>query len=77
MDFNSHARVGRDDDIIVCGRCEDDFNSHARVGRDLCQNFLCGFSGNFNSHARVGRDRLHLQIQTRPRQFQLTRPRGA
>ena len=36
IDFNSHARVGRDDlDLITLERCNENFNSHARVGRDL------------------------------------------
>ena len=35
MNFNSHARVGRDDIVDAYNVYEmEDFNSHARVGRD-------------------------------------------
>ena len=34
MDFNSHARVGRDIWPFRMMRDLSDFNSHARVGRD-------------------------------------------
>ena len=34
LDFNSHARVGRDDDAIDMKTDSENFNSHARVGRD-------------------------------------------
>ena len=56
-DFNSHARVGRDDGGLceVCG-VEPDFNSHARVGRDVIAAIENPDNTNFNSHARVGRD---------------------
>ena len=37
-DFNSHARVGRDNLATEALAYRTDFNSHARVGRD--QNFI-------------------------------------
>ena len=36
--FNSHARVGRDVDIVKQERQKFHFNSHARVGRDFLPN---------------------------------------
>ena len=35
MNFNSHARVGRDNDVLIDQNYSADFNSHARVGRDF------------------------------------------
>ena len=56
VNFNSHARVGRD--LRIHGRSTDGdyFNSHARVGRDLGDTAAAASCSNFNSHARVGRD---------------------
>ena len=54
--FNSHARVGRDNRQHSRQPGTADFNSHARVGRDLSDLFSVRRPANFNSHARVGRD---------------------
>ena len=57
LNFNSHARVGRDILVSKAVKHLSYFNSHARVGRDIraVGNTLI-ISLNFNSHARVGRD---------------------
>ena len=34
VNFNSHARVGRDFPVFLGQLLDADFNSHARVGRD-------------------------------------------
>ena len=72
--FNSHARVGRDEykSITVFTRCN--FNSHARVGRDGMIWLLFGNEMDFNSHARVGRDLFSFPFSTMEFLFQLTRP---
>ena len=57
MDFNSHARVGRDGKDSIRQLTAADFNSHARVGRDWRSGEVNSMDENFNSHARVGRDR--------------------
>ena len=54
--FNSHARVGRDDSGFTLVPNPEDFNSHARVGRDRWAESVRRKKTNFNSHARVGRD---------------------
>ena len=56
MDFNSHARVGRDSKAVPEVVGSPDFNSHARVGRDNDLAIACRPLMDFNSHARVGRD---------------------
>ena len=59
FNFNSHARVGRDQLFIAVppdGYVY--FNSHARVGRDKVICRVLKSNTNFNSHARVGRDAL-------------------
>ena len=58
VNFNSHARVGRDYMATDLQRRINNFNSHARVGRDCESNADKGMLANFNSHARVGRDFL-------------------
>ena len=56
MDFNSHARVGRDAIEPVLQNWITNFNSHARVGRDGNKTMEHVTQRDFNSHARVGRD---------------------
>ena len=60
IDFNSHARVGRDQILPARQLYAGHFNSHARVGRDRYQMQLRLLYYHFNSHARVGRDQLTL-----------------
>ena len=58
VDFNSHARVGRDYYRLFRYGNHVNFNSHARVGRDLdITPKILNHSEYFNSHARVGRDK--------------------
>ena len=56
QDFNSHARVGRDEGLFESIGTWLDFNSHARVGRDEWLLVYKRRIMDFNSHARVGRD---------------------
>ena len=57
VDFNSHARVGRDATAAIGALAATaDFNSHARVGRDGHPPGGAETGADFNSHARVGRD---------------------
>ena len=58
LNFNSHARVGRDNGTDVFKWWMGDFNSHARVGRDTPRLDMWEELTDFNSHARVGRDVL-------------------
>ena len=75
VDFNSHARVGRDETCLIrnvlgCAH----FNSHARVGRDTPTTVLGFIPNDFNSHARVGRDWENIHYTVWYILFQLTRP---
>ena len=54
--FNSHAHVERDADILSECLNSGDFNSHAHVERDADILSECLNSGDFNSHAHVERD---------------------
>ena len=56
VNFNSHARVGRDHTQVEKVEQSLHFNSHARVGRDVYGFYVRGTCFDFNSHARVGRD---------------------
>ncbi len=77
VDFNSHARVGRDRNVAHALPGNADFNSHARVGRDEKCLPMLQCNEDFNSHARVGRDRVADRLIIAGHKFQLTRPRGA
>ena len=73
--FNSHARVGRDENIhYVYMAVANNFNSHARVGRDINKALKNANFQNFNSHARVGRDPVWNGSNKHYQRFQLTRP---
>ena len=72
--FNSHARVGRDNLATEALAYRTDFNSHARVGRDFKTVSFVSTIPNFNSHARVGRDVKTGGIFLMFSEFQLTRP---
>ena len=61
VDFNSHARVGRDEITIYKAASCVYFNSHARVGRDIVPGAIHIQGVYFNSHARVGRDGAMLE----------------
>ena len=61
--FNSHARVGRDEDDKYYKYQILDFNSHARVGRDLGAGDNISIDTDFNSHARVGRDSTSTSLK--------------
>ena len=75
MDFNSHARVGRDSTDVGGDEAKKHFNSHARVGRDIGRVRLTTTGRlNFNSHARVGRDAFIYSLNFFLQEFQLTRP---
>ena len=56
LDFNSHAREGRDAAAMAYETLQENFNSHAREGRDVFQYHLPNVFDYFNSHAREGRD---------------------
>ena len=55
--FNSHAHVERDVNIIAPPTLQGYFNSHAHVERDPFNNANCQHDNNFNSHAHVERDK--------------------
>ena len=77
MNFNSHAHVERDNDVISKRLRSINFNSHAHVERDgNTLDVLCD-TANFNSHAHVERDIAVNGLCALYIIFQLTRSRGA
>ena len=58
--FNSHAHVERDENVVDMGKQILDFNSHAHVERDVAENSYIHMEEHFNSHAHVERDVLPL-----------------
>ena len=72
LNFNPHARVGRDFSYENILTHFSYFNPHARVGRDEQLE-----QSHFNPHARVGRDSSMRDIADMLGVFQSTRPRGA
>ena len=76
-DFNSHARVGRDNlngQKILISAISTHTPAWGATRPTIILNLLIF---NFNSHARVGRDWYLLKSLTALIKFQLTRPRGA
>ena len=55
-DFNSHAHVERDVELLMYGEVQPHFNSHAHVERDALPQTLASPQTHFNSHAHVERD---------------------
>ena len=60
LDFNSHAHVERDCELILDIYERMDFNSHAHVERDETRAKKIPRHHNFNSHAHVERDNPKL-----------------
>ena len=57
-DFNSHAHVERDIELLEKDMQEHYFNSHAHVERDCGKTARKGSRNHFNSHAHVERDKI-------------------
>ena len=76
INFNSHARVGRDQTSLRFPQPCHHFNSHARVGRDR-DSFCCRLYERISTHTPVWGVTLRLTIFDISRKFQLTRPCGA
>ena len=58
--FNSHAHVERDENVVDMGKQILDFNSHAHVERDDSERQYIVNMLHFNSHAHVERDSLRF-----------------
>ena len=66
INFNSHAHVERDLQILEWRMIVQDFNSHAHVERDTRFTALALYYTNFNSHAHVERDPILPCGQDKP-----------
>ena len=76
VNFNSHAHVERDYQIITVIISKSNFNSHAHVERDKLEG-LIGASGRISTHTLTWSVTIRKFKIIPIKPFQLTRSRGA